>query len=914
MYYGMMWMSPSHMLLPQTQGDAQQIPSEMLQMDAATTHLENPYYPLAIPPSYEALGDQSLRIDNFMMMDDFEAEYCDEPPKFSSAATQTSTNTTRKIKPIKHPGLKLQTPIAYKCDTDPSVIPIQKDGMAICEKCGAIGVKHSFYTRHRNYCSLACARGSLFTDMKEDSNVDANENAHELDDTNFKFPNGVGVDEDELISNEALPMSLGPPKLENIPTNPTQTTVSKFPFPKLELPVDDPVPPVQSKKTKQELASSYNWDSQLAEPGFIAVPVSCFKHAPMADCWDNITVGMKVEVENRDCEDYSEAFPDSFWVATVLRIAGYKALLRYEGFGQNNDKDFWVNLCCNNVHPVGWCATRGKPLIPPKTIEEKYKDWKDFLVKRLTGARTLPSNFYTKVHDSLKSRFRVGMNVEVVDKNRISQVCVATVKRIVGKRLHVEYYNGENDDNGFWCHEDSPLLHPVGWASRVGHLIDAPEDYIERCESGVIEKDDATDELFTAPQQANVASSRGSNVMGKFQEGMKLEAIDPLNLSSICVATVMKVLRDGYLMIRIDSYPPDVTGSDWFCYHSSSPHIFPPGFCHKNSVPLIPPKDYDKSEFRWDTYVKETSAVLAPVSLFEKPIPSHGFVVGMRLEAADLMDPRLVCVGTVSRVVGRLLKIHFDGWEEEYDQWLDCESPDVYPVGWCNLVSHKLEGPRCVPVPKPSAPCPTKKRQKRRVRTKQKAAVPNKKPYSHAEDEGNHSVSGSVNMEVKQESDLSQDDGSCFSVAMNSGLPDGRVTGTKEPETGREPSGPDQSLPVSASPQTHNSVAESSLSCNTKYIPRLIDSSASTNSVETGVLNPSEWNVGDVEKFLKMNDCSAYSENFRKQGIDGKSLLQLTKDHIMDVIGFKIGPTLKIYDLIQQLKVKANKANFKKII
>ena len=75
-------------------------------------------------------------------------------------------------------------------------------------------------------------------------------------------------------------------------------------------------------------------------------------------------------------------------------------------------------------------------------------------------------------------------------------------------------------------------------------------------------------------------------------------------------------------------------------------------------------------------------------------MPAHGFILGMRLEAADLMDPRLVCVGTISRVVGRLLKVHFDGWEEEYDQWLDCESPDMYPVGWCHLVGHKLEGPR----------------------------------------------------------------------------------------------------------------------------------------------------------------------------------------------------------------------------
>lgn len=63
------------------------------------------------------------------MMDDYEPEFCDEPPRYMTAATQTATSHSRKIKPVKHPGLKLQTPIAYKCDTDPSVIPIQKDGM-----------------------------------------------------------------------------------------------------------------------------------------------------------------------------------------------------------------------------------------------------------------------------------------------------------------------------------------------------------------------------------------------------------------------------------------------------------------------------------------------------------------------------------------------------------------------------------------------------------------------------------------------------------------------------------------------------------------------------------------------------------------------------------------------------------------
>ena len=55
---------------------------------------------------------------------------------------------------------------------------------------------------------------------------------------------------------------------------------------------------------------------------------------------------------------------------------------------------------------------------------------------------------------------------------------------------------------------------------------------------------------------------------------------------------------------------------------------------------------------------------------------------------------RLICVATIAKVVGRLLRVHFDGWESEYDQWVDCESPDIYPVGWCDIMSYHIEGPK----------------------------------------------------------------------------------------------------------------------------------------------------------------------------------------------------------------------------
>lgn len=144
--------------------------------------------------------------------------------------------------------------------------------------------------------------------------------------------------------------------------------------------------------------------------------------------------------------------------------------------------------------------------------------------------------------------YRCDLNVEVVDKNRISQVKVATIERIVGKRLRLRYYETDDEDNGFWCHEDSSLIHPVGWAHRVGHEIDAPLEYVERCAAGQWDENDATENLFPLQirqrQQFNqIALQVAAGRQRGFVEGMKLEAIDPLNLSSICVASVMKVYQ-----------------------------------------------------------------------------------------------------------------------------------------------------------------------------------------------------------------------------------------------------------------------------------------------------------------------------------------------------------------------------------
>ena len=50
--------------------------------------------------------------------------------------------------------------------------------------------------------------------------------------------------------------------------------------------------------------------------------------------------------------------------------------------------------------------------------------------------------------------------------------------------------------------------------------------------------------------------------------------------------------------VFIFRYENDATGSDWFCYHASSPLIFPAGFCERNKIDLKPPTGWEE-KFTW---------------------------------------------------------------------------------------------------------------------------------------------------------------------------------------------------------------------------------------------------------------------------------------------------------------------------
>lgn len=65
----------------------------------------------------------------------------------------------------------------------------------------------------------------------------------------------------------------------------------------------------------------------------------------------------------------------------------------------------------------------------------------------------------------------------------------------------------------------------------------------------------------------------------------------------------------------------------------------------------------------------------------------------MKLEAGPDVSPRLICVATVKRVVHRLLSIHFDGWDSEYDSVGGPQPQTSTPSAGVSFTGHQPRPP-----------------------------------------------------------------------------------------------------------------------------------------------------------------------------------------------------------------------------
>ncbi|XP_063850444.1 lethal(3)malignant brain tumor-like protein 3 isoform X1 [Scylla paramamosain] len=282
-----------------------------------------------------------------------------------------------------------------------------------------------------------------------------------------------------------------------------------------------------------------------------------------------------------------------------------------------------------------------------------------------------------------RNLFRSGMKLEAIDPCHQSLFCVMTVAEVIGHRLRL-HFDGYSEQHDFWVNADSPNIFPAGWCEKNGRQLEPPfgvigfswKAYLEHCKAQA------------APRQAFAGKAVPSVVTpNNFRVGMKLEAEDRKNMW-VCVATVADVL-DNRVLIHFDGW--EKAYDVW--NEVSSPYIHPVGWCAENGVVLHPPNNYPNPEsFNWHEYLQETNSMAVPARAF-KTRPPREFRKGMKVEAADRRNPALIRVATVVELQDYQVKIHFDGWGDEYDLWMDDDSPDLHPPSWCAKTSHPLQPP-----------------------------------------------------------------------------------------------------------------------------------------------------------------------------------------------------------------------------
>ncbi|KAF6088212.1 L3MBTL histone methyl-lysine binding protein 4 [Phyllostomus discolor] len=550
--------------------------------------------------------------------------------------------------------------------------------------------------------------------------------------------------------------------------------------------------------------------------------------------------------------------------------------------------------------------------VPSATTQDMWS-WDQYLKEQNANAAPIELFSQDQSFPEYENGFQVGMRLEGIDPRHPAVFCVLSVAEVCGYRLRL-HFDGYLSCYDFWTNAGSPDLHPIGWCEKTKHELHIPKGY--RKDKFVWMNYLKAYKLQNAPKKLFRNRSSNGPVPKEFQVGMKLEAVDRKNPSLVCVATIADIVEDR-LLVHFDNWDDSY---DYWC-GVNSPYIQPVGWCQKNGRTLITPQGYpDPENFSWTEYLNSTQASAVPAKVFKMRLP-HGFLPNMKLEVVDKRNPRLIRVATIVDVDDQRIKVHFDGWDHKYDYWTDADSPDIHPIGWCDVTGHPLEAPyrandvKTIPG---QAVCPT----------------PGCRGVGHIRGprySGHHSAFGCPysDMNLKKEVTLHdrlreqtqenlESDSSHLKLENLCSL---NFSGKHEQANSqprlvqqakclkikeKEDFDWDKLFREYAAEQTqralHESVFMASLSTHpSRDLPlsreqhcKLLPGVADIQADEVA-----RWTVNEVAEFVQsLLGCEEHANCFKKEQIDGKAFLLLTQTDIVKVMKIKLGPALKIYNAI----------------
>ncbi|XP_016987378.1 uncharacterized protein LOC108050281 [Drosophila rhopaloa] len=505
--------------------------------------------------------------------------------------------------------------------------------------------------------------------------------------------------------------------------------------------------------------------------------------------------------------------------------------------------------------------------------------------------------------------FERGMKLEAIDPENCSLFCVCSIAEVRGYRLKLSF-DGYSSMYDFWVNADSQDIFPPGWCDETARVLQAPKDYSsERFSwSRYLVKTGGKAAPRSLFAHLNLQTQAG--IRNGFAVGMHLEAEDLNDTGKLCVATVTDIL-DERIRVHFDGWDD--------CYdlwvHVSSPYIHPCGW-HEGRQQLIVPPDYQKSEFNWPDYISKLGGTAASKELFTPRQPME-YQARMKLEVVDQRNPSLIRPATVVTRKGYRVQLHLDCWPTEYYFWLEDDSPDLHPIGWCEATSHELETPPGYLQTKSMMPCdvegcrgygnakrfnlnvhalrdccpyaPENWRQWRSKTVKPPRVAPEKirrgwaKKPKRASSEAKQTVKDEAHPEKPE-----------VKVEAKRKRPQVKVVKEKKQEA--------EQIPDHRSLDIAKSFVKD---YGPQFLPnyRLWQQNC-TFDLEQVRTNPLHWTNWDVYEYIERAlESVDIAKAIFEQDIDGRALLMLGRNELDKYLKLKVGPAVKLYSLIVNLRI-----------
>lgn len=479
--------------------------------------------------------------------------------------------------------------------------------------------------------------------------------------------------------------------------------------------------------------------------------------------------------------------------------------------------------------------------------------WEIYL--KIKPAEPAPKEAFKQATEPIENNFEIGMKLEAIDP-RMGSWCLASIVYKEGLRLKLRSDGGDSM-NDFFELVDSENIRSVG--SCPGTLLCAPiafrgghtnyPKFVEKTLS-------RPDTVIAPPELFHAKPARPSKNL--FRVGMKLEAIDRKNPQLICPATIGEV--DGVdIKIIFDGWKGPF---DYRCTYYSR-DIFPINWCRDTGHNIMCPKG-------WDQLLSSQSDPTKP----DNKSPSRTIYLSS-LPNLRPQTPPAKAQGGPKMKKTKSRKKHDSAFSAPRQP---SKSPPLQPP-----------------------------------KNEEKPVDGNNDDDATLEDDSEGitnpeqiSCMRAIPIDVWRE--MKQQKSSSSSKPGKSGPPPikkaKRVVWLSESDEGSDTSAKETkhvNFSKDLISTQNNSQSENDKS-NAFKSPTLRHLSES-EIFKTLPENPTDWTVGDVLNLIKADETLAkYSHIFESNEIDGKAFALLTHDVMINHMGIKIGPVLKIHDLIEQVK------------